>query len=92
MGDDQTRRLRAGKHPLPEHLFRLDIECARQVIEDQQLRVAHEHTRGGRALYLPSGELDSPRTNHRVQASVQFRHVAFQDRRVQGNREVRLSR
>ena len=57
---------------LPQDALGLYIQRAREVIHYQQLRIAHEHARRGRALYLPARELDAPRAYYRVQTLFQF--------------------
>ena len=54
-------------YPGPQQLLGLDIQRARQIVEHQQLRPAHEHARGGGALHLPAAEAHPALADHRVQ-------------------------
>ena len=54
VGDDEGGRVGQLEHPVPELPLGLDVECAGQVVEDEQLRLPDEHAGGGGALHLSS--------------------------------------
>ena len=55
---ETTRRWRRAARPAASHssALGLHVERAGQVVEDQQLRLAHEHARRRGALHLPAGQ------------------------------------
>jgi hypothetical protein len=46
-------------------LLSLYVQRGRQIVENQQFRVAHEHGRSG-ALHLPAGGAHPARANQRI--------------------------
>ena len=50
--DRQARQVPPLEQPLPEQPLRLDVERARQIVDDQQFRGPSEHPRRGDPLDL----------------------------------------
>ena len=93
VGDGQERSRRVARRGrVPELQLGLDVERARQVVDDQQLRLAHQHPRGGRPLELPARELDAARPDQRVEPVLERRQVAARAPRPQMARSSRPSR
>ena len=86
MRDDQAGHVAspAAKGPLPEELLGLHVQRARDVVQNQQLWLAHEHPRRCRTLGLPAGEFHPPHADHRVQPVRKFGHVALENGAAHG--------
>ena len=69
MRDDQAGDLGGAlaEQPLPELRLGLDVERARQIVEDEHLGRAREHPRRGGALDLAAGEADAARADDGVE-------------------------
>ena len=63
--------------PLPKNLLGLNVEAARQIVENQQLRVSNEHPRGGGPSLLSPGELHPARPHNGVQSLFKGCNVRF---------------
>ena len=77
MRDDQARGLSLGEDALPKRALGLDVQRAGEIVEDEQLRLADKHAGGGRALNLPSRELDALGAHHRVQSLLELVQVGL---------------
>src|SRR6185503_17407638 len=64
---------------VPELTLRFNIQRAREIIEDEQLRFANEHARRGGALHLSAREFDSARADHRFEIVIEFLEIAIHD-------------
>ena len=60
VGDGQTGDLTAVEEPFPEQPLRLDVQRARQVIDDEQFGVVGQHPGCRCPLELAARELDAP--------------------------------
>src|ERR1700736_1105569 len=79
MRDDQAGdTLAVREQALPELAFRFYIERAGEVIEDQQFRVAYEHTRRRYTLRLSAGKFDAPRSDHCIESQFQLCYIMLQ--------------
>jgi hypothetical protein len=64
MADHQAHSGAVRAEPLPQQRLGLRIEGTGHVIEEEQRGGAHEQTRGGGPLHLPTGEPDAAGTHH----------------------------
>ena len=74
----------SGEETLPKQPLRLHIECAGQVVENQEPGGSNEHTRGSRPLYLSAGELDPPTPHQRFEALVQVIKISLELSQLDG--------
>ena len=96
-------RLRPVGQTLPERGFRLHVERAREIIDDEQLRPPHERAGGGRALDLTAGEPHTARADQRVESVREAGDILLEHRgahraahrcfdRAETEQDVRLQR
>ena len=72
MGDHEIglRKIGTPNQPLPQCALRLHVQRAGEIVKHEQLGVADEHARGGRALDLAAGEAHAPRPHQRIEAII----------------------
>ena len=88
---ETTRQVRSRRRKsLPQLLLSLHVQGARQIVEYQQLRVAHEHARRGATLHLPAGEAHATRPDQRIQTMRQPGYVILQHTQADGGVQVSL--
>ena len=78
VGHGKDGAVRAVGQPFPEGLLGLDIEAARQIVEDEQLRLPDEHACGGGPSLLSAGEFYSTRPHDGIQTVFEVVDVAFE--------------
>ena len=81
---------RACEEPIPERLLGLDVERARQIVEDQQLRVPDKHACRRRAMGLPTREAHASRADARLEPQRHACQIVLQDGEMECPRQVDL--
>ena len=77
------------EHALPQLALGLHVQRGREVVQHQQLGLAHEHARRGRALALPARDLHALRADQRLQAVIQVGQILLHHR--QPHRAVQVN-
>src|SRR5256885_16580314 len=90
MRDDKISEVPRGKEPLPQRLFGFHVQRTGEVVEDQQFGLAYQHSCRCCTLGLSARKLDSSGSNHCLQAVLEARNIALQDRCVNGSCQVGL--
>ena len=77
MRSGENGRRWIGAEPRPECRFGRSIE-RRQIVEHQELRLAHEHAGGGGALELAAGQCNTTGSNLALETIAQTTKIGFE--------------
>src|SRR5689334_21466368 len=77
MRDDETCHSVISEDAFPKLSLGFNIQRAGEIVEDDQLRFADEHTRRTRTLRLPAGKLDTTRADQSFEIVIESFKVAI---------------
>ena len=71
-------------HALPERALGLHVQGAGQVVDDQQLGIADQHSGGAGSLDLAAGQLDAARSDDRAEPVFELGQITYAERYASG--------